>query len=151
MQALDVQKARHRRPEQRAAPQKKLFYITVSIFFLQNFLRFQSRPGRDSRLPETPQHLRPGKSADSELPPGKDRTCLLVSRVVDIEFTLYLITGGVENCGEGVAQDPAAGIANVHGTRGIGRNIFHQHPLSLPEIAVSVLFASTVYLLQYSP
>jgi len=37
----------------------------------------------------------------------------------------------------------------VHGTRGIGRNIFHQHPLSLPEIAVSVLFASTVYLLQY--
>ena len=54
----------------------------------------------------------------------------LVSGVVDVELPLDCRAAGVEDGGEGVAEDAAARVAHVHGPGGVRRDKFNHNFLS---------------------
>ena len=51
----------------------------------------------------------------------------LIAGVVHIEFPAYVPAGTIQHRGQRVAQNATAGVAQVHGSGGVGGNEFHIH------------------------
>ncbi len=65
----------------------------------------------------------------------------LVAGVVDVELAGDLVAGPVEHAGQTVAQRAAAGVAQMHGAGGVGRDELDHGFLALPHVAAAIVVA----------
>ena len=63
---------------------------------------------------------------------GNGKLVDLVAGVVDIELPPHVIAQPLQHGGQSVSQHAAPGIADVHGTGGIGGDKLHHHPFPFP-------------------
>ena len=90
--------------------------------------------GKFHRVLTQDQLLIPGVDGGGEL-------LDLVAGVVHIEFPPDLIAVPIQDAGQGVAQDAAAGVAHVHGAGGIGGDELHHDLLPLALVQTAVVLA----------
>ena len=72
---------------------------------------------------------------------GRSELLDLVAGVVDIELAADFVTGKAQNVCQRIAQHAAAGVAQVHGTGGIGRDELDVDPLARTVADVTVSHA----------
>ena len=65
----------------------------------------------------------------------------LVAGVVDVKLTPDVIARAVEHARQRVAQHAAAGVAHVHGARGVGGDKLHHQALAVPLVHAAVVRA----------
>ena len=70
----------------------------------------------------------------------------LVAGVVDVKFPPHRVSGGIQHAGETIPQRAAPGVAHMHGTGGVGGNIFHHHLFAAAEIGAAELLVLPAHL-----
>ena len=75
----------------------------------------------------------------------------LTARIVDIIFGIHRIACPAQQTGQAVSYGSTATVPHMQRAGGIGRNVFHQHFLAAPVLAVAVGHACGLHLLHGLP